>query len=572
MWIRHGSTSTMTLLVAVLLLLLLLLLLPPQPLFVASTTTTTTTSKKPTKHGATAHSKLTTAPSFSLGSCRRGWKGPLCIPRCGASAAAAAALSVRATSENAVAVATRGRKPHAPTATTGVYNAPLAVLPSSATSTVLPVVASDAASSSTITSLWRIVYVVSFLMALSSSLVALAPVQALQQRLNMEQATQVLSALSATAALLEITLSSVMGSILDVTGRKCALWTIVATVVSVQLVTAVSPTVVTIAVQRLVGMVAVGFFFLATQTIITDLVFAQTTSTTATTNAMKSATSSSLVSAAMGQQMAISGLGFLLGILAAGQVSEYSVSVVYAMAASVGAVALLLIQFSLVETLPVTKVAAGGRDGHVPSPKSPSVRWMLQSPLSCTRLLTRHGPKVRTLGLLLMLMSLPSFMGDFFQVFAKQEWQLSTKSFSTFLALYGIVGIAANTASSLLVKAWGIRRFTAVAILSRLFATVATIVFGFRGTVTGLIVGFLGSAQAIGIVAALISEGTKSGLPQGEMAGERAALVALLKVIGPIWYSTLYLQGQRWMQTHYLPFFFNITLSIMALVMSQIHL
>jgi predicted MFS family arabinose efflux permease len=197
---------------------------------------------------------------------------------------------------------------------------------------------------------------------------------------------------------------------------------------------------------------------------------------------------------------------------------------------------------------------------------------MLQSPLSCTRLLTRHGPKVRTLGLLLMLMTLPSFMGDFFQVFAKQEWQLSTKSFSTFLALYGIVGIAANTASSLLVKAWGIRRFTAVAILSRLFATVATIVFGYRGTVIGLAVGFLGSAQAIGIVAALISEGTKSGLPQGEMAGEQAALVALLKVIGPIWYSTLYLQGQRWMQTHYLPFFFNVTLSIMALVMSQIHL
>jgi MFS family permease len=419
-------------------------------------------------------------------------------------------------------------------------------------------------------------------MALSSSLVALAPVQALHQRLNnASQATQVLSALSATAALLEITLSSVMGSILDVTGRKCALWTIVAAVVSVQMVTAASPTVVTIAVQRLVGMVAVGFFFLTTQTIISDLVSLQTaTTTTATTNAMKSTSgrTGSLVSAAMGQQMALSGLGFLLGILGAGQVSEYSVSVVYAMAASVGAVALLLIQFGLVETLPARKpvlasvVAAAGQDGHVRPPKSPSVRWMLQSPLSCTRLLTRHGPKVRTLGLLLMLMSLPSFMGDFFQVFAKQEWQLSTKSFSTFLALFGIVGIAANTASSLFVKAWGIRRFTAVAILSRLFATVATISFGYRGTVVGLMVGFLGSAQAIGIVAALISEGTKSGLPQGEMAGERAALVALLKVIGPIWYSTLYLQGQRWMQTHYLPFFFNITLSIAALVMSQIHL
>jgi hypothetical protein len=233
-----------------------------------------------------------------------------------------------------------------------------------------------------------------------------------------------------------------------------------------------------------------------------------------------------------------------------------------------GMVALLLIQFGLTETMPQTLQTTATDTGNIKGRP-----WLvLQSPLSCTRLLTRHGSRVQTLGMLLMLMTLPTFMGDFFQVFAKQEWQLSTKSFSTFLALFGIVGIAANTAGSILVKAWGIKTFTTVAVMSKLLTMSATLLFGYKGSIVGLILGFLGSAQSIGIVAALIAEGTKSGLPLGEMAGERASLVAFLKVVGPILYSTLYLQGQRWLHTSYLPFLFNVCLSLVALVISHLHL
>jgi MFS family permease len=406
-------------------------------------------------------------------------------------------------------------------------------------------------------SLWRIFYAVSFLMALSSILAAVAPVRTLPRRLSTVQESHLFTA----AAVLEMMLSSVMGSILDVTGRKRALWTIVATVVAVQMVTAASPSVVTLALHGLVDRVAMGFFLLTTQTIISDLVSGQTTTTT-TTNTLKS-TSRTLVSVAMGQQMAVMGLAFLLGFLGAGQVSTYSVSVVHAMAASVGAAALLLIHFGLVETLPAVTKPAVGVD-HL-APKSSPVRWMLQSPFSCMRHLTRH--KLRTLGVLLVLMTVPAYT-------VKQEWLLSPMSFSTLMTLYCVVDIAANTAGSLMVKAWGIRRLTTVAILSQLFASVAIIVFGRRrrGAVIKLIAGLFGAAQTTGVVAALISEGTKSGLPQGEMAGERAALVALLRVIGPIWYSVLYRQGQRWMRTRHLPSIFNIALSIMALVISQIHL
>ena len=69
----------------------------------------------------------------------------------------------------------------------------------------------------------------------------------------------------------------------------------------------------------------------------------------------------------------------------------------------------------------------------------------------------------------------------------------------------------------------------------------------------GLIVGFLGAAQSIGVVAALMSAGTKSGLPQGELASERSSLLALLKVVGPLWYSMLYIQGASRLKMNHLP-------------------
>jgi hypothetical protein len=96
--------------------------------------------------------------------------------------------------------------------------------------------------------------------------------------------------------------------------------------------------------------------------------------------------------------------------------------------------------------------------------------------------------------------------------------------------------------------------------------------FGYKGGMWGLAIGCLGSAQSIGIVAALVEQGSASGLPQGELAGERASLMALLKVFGPIWYSALYVQGQRRFGQSNLPFVFNIVLSLTALIISQFYL
>lgn len=400
----------------------------------------------------------------------------------------------------------------------------------------------------------KVLYAASFLLVLSSSMVALAPAQALVSRLSGNGATTLLSGLSATAALLEITGSRLFGSFLDVAGRKPALLATIFAIATANVLASILPGVWTICISKLVGTIMVGFYILTSQAIISDI-------------ALQSATSdarSSLVSSAMSVQMAFTGLGFLLGVLAAGQLAELGLRFVYGVSAVIGMAAVVLVQVGLSETMP--------RVLNTTVKSQPRKRKLFRSPLSCMSLLTRHGKNVRVLGILLMLMTLPMFMGDFFQIFAKTEWNLTTKGFGGLLATFATIGIVSNTAAGFLVKKIGIKKFTGIAILSRMITSVGTAFFGYRGTMIGLVIGFLGVAQSIGIVAALVSEGAKSGLPQGELAGERASLMALLKVIGPIWYSTLYIQGQRVLGMTTLPFLFNIALSIVALIISQVHL
>lgn len=479
---------------------------------------------------------------------------------------------------------------------------------------------------------FRMLHVTSFLLFFSSSLVILSPAPALMQWLDSASSvTLLLSGASAMAAVVEIATSHRLGRALDVHGRKPTLLATTTALALTSTLAAMHPCTATLLWQKLVGTLAVGFFLLASQAMISDIASMATAATTATTMSTtalavttahatnhppakrppppppqsqhnngsgSSSSSSHLVSAAMGEQMALTGLGFLLGIVGAGQLSERNVSTLYGIAAGVATVALLLVKWGLSESLPPRVVITNphnhnhdtlnnsndNNNKHQPvitttaaattttSASGKTLGSVVPLLLSCTRLLTRHGPEVRRLGILLMLMTLPMFMGDFFQIFAKSEWNLTTKAFSTFLALYGVVGIVSNTAGSRLVRRMGIKRFTALAILSRILASIGTVFFGYQGSVIGLIIGFLGGAQSIGILAALVSEGAQSGLPQGELAGERAALMALLKIIGPIWYSTLYTQGRRYMNTSYLPFLFNLGLSVVALILSQRHL
>lgn len=390
----------------------------------------------------------------------------------------------------------------------------------------------------------------SFILMLSLALVMFSPASALIAQLDADRATSLLSMITAGAALVEITLSPVLGSVIDSVGRKPVMMTAISLLCLVNIIAATNSTsTVAICLAKFVGLLGMSWFFISNQAIISDI----------------AASDPERLSATMGVQMALVGAGFFVGALAAGRLAEYGgLSLSYGTSAIVGAMAAFLVTFGMPETLPPAK--------RVPFHAPAARKMILQSPLSCIRLLFQHGRQVQTLAILLIFQTVPMFMGDLLQVFARQEWDLSTKEYSSFIALWSVTGICANTIGSFLVRTLGIKRFMGIATLSSMCAPIGATFFGFRGTVLGSIMGFLGAAQSMGINAALVSQARESGVPQGELAGERASLVAMLKVIGPILYSTLYVQGRGKLGLKQLPFVFNICLAASAFVVSQLYL
>jgi len=155
-------------------------------------------------------------------------------------------------------------------------------------------------------------------------------------------------------------------------------------------------------------------------------------------------------------------------------------------------------------------------------------------------------------------------MGDVFQIYCKAEWGLEKKAFSHIFALFGILGIVANSSGSILVRQLELRWYTALTSFSSIFPFVGAILFGKNGYLLGQMIGFLGLAQNLGVLGALVSEGQKQGIPSGELAGERSSLTAMVKVIGPLWYYMLYVTGKRLWKFPNLPFLFNASLGLIV--------
>ena len=424
----------------------------------------------------------------------------------------------------------------------------------------------------------RVLQAATFLAVLSSALVAFTPATALAAQLGTARATTLLSNIAASAALLEILVSPAVGSLLlDLRGRKPVLQYAVTAVAVTHAVAAVWPTTTAVAAAKFVALFGRGSVAIAVQAMTSDLVAATASATTTTTVGSSSSSStgdddnSAKLSAALGVNMALVSAGFFVGALAAGPLSGQGISTAYATAAVVGGVAALLVYTRLPETLPAKRTTTTLPLLQQWNAKSMQ-KLLWQSPTACTRLLVARGPHMRILAALLVLQALPMFAGDFFQLYAKQEWHLHTNQFSSFVAVFGVVGIAANTVGSVLVRRWGIQPFLGIATLSSMLGPMGAAFFGFRGLLAGAVLGFLGGAQQMGISAALMSQGAKAGVPRGELAGEWTSLIALLKVISPILYSTLYIHGGTRLGLHNLPFLFNIGLAACAFLLSQTHL
>ena len=74
----------------------------------------------------------------------------------------------------------------------------------------------------------------------------------------------------------------------------------------------------------------------------------------------------------------------------------------------------------------------------------------------------------------------------------------------------------------------------------------------------------LGPARTLGVTTMITSEGVKREIPQGQLSGDRANMVAWLKVIGPLLYGQLYVRGSG-IGLPQSPFILNAVLCAVAL-------
>ena len=115
------------------------------------------------------------------------------------------------------------------------------------------------------------------------------------------------------------------------------------------------------------------------------------------------------------------------------------------------------------------------------------------------------------------------------------------------LALFGILGIVSNLSLPLVIQSVGLRNFSLFAILSSLFFPLTTIFTNsYRPVLLAGCLGLYASSQKVGTSAAMTSLASEMGVQQGKLQGEKASMLAFLKIGSPIVYSMLYLKGKSW--------------------------
>lgn len=378
-----------------------------------------------------------------------------------------------------------------------------------------------------------------FIFMVGISLVTLTPAPYMVDKLGAVQGMQLLTALATTSAASEIGLSPICGGLTDSIGRKPVLIGMLLAGCLSNLAVAVWPSVALVALSKFVASLVVGIFFLAAGAILADNFRSEPAKLASVSGVLFA-----LVNASFGIGIALSGL------LPGGLRYRYLVSAI------VSACGLLLGVAKIKESLPVAD----------------RVPFQMKSfnPFAFTRLIGMSR-RMRLLSVLMALSLAPLFMGDTLQVFCLSHWKLSNAQVSQLFTGVAIQGVLANVMSGALIKRLGLQLFTII-------STASTLVFwaGFstgvpKVAMIGAVVGLLGPARTLGASTMITSEGSRLGIPQGQLSGDRANLVAWLKVLGPLVYGQLYVAGTA---AGYptLPFVLNCFFALAALLMVPVAL
>ena len=136
---------------------------------------------------------------------------------------------------------------------------------------------------------------------------------------------------------------------------------------------------------------------------------------------------------------------------------------------------------------------------------------------------------------------------------------------ATFFTLIPVLGALGNIVGGRCVQAIGVQAFTAMATLSNMLFW-AGCLFGHKAALVCAVIGFLGPARTLGASTALTTLGASKGIPQGQLSGDRSNLIAILKVLGPSVYGSLFVRGKA-AGLPTLPFMLNLALTFAALLL-----
>ena len=381
------------------------------------------------------------------------------------------------------------------------------------------------------------------LLMISLSIVSLSPTPILIDQFGPSRATHILSTIAAVAAASEIILSPILGALLDSMGRKPALLASISSVAIMHAVVSTNTNALPVCIARYLCYVALPQFFVASQAVAGDVL----------------ASTPDKMGSLLGIQSALISGGFIGGVKIAALLGERGPRVAYGASSILAVASGMILAFGQRETLDETH--------KVPFDVKETKRKVIQAPVAAGTLLVGRGRKIGLLALLFSLQSMPTFIGDVFQVFCRDVWGLGQSAVGDVIAVFGLSGIIASVVGSILVGKVGVQNFTSIAILSSSFFPIAAI-HSYKASLVALALGFLGSCQTIGVVAELTAQVSVSGARQGEIAGERGALLAITKMVAPLMYGGLYIVGSS-LGFPQLVFAFNIVLTLICFVLSR---
>ena len=324
-----------------------------------------------------------------------------------------------------------------------------------------------------------------------------------------------LGRLGSASALFEVLLSNSFGKLSDAIGRKPIMLAAPAITVAARFMVVLSPRLPVLIGARLITTLVVPVYWLAYQAAMADSFGRNTT---------KLAIVGSRVQAGMG-------LGYAISSLIGGPLAARDVRYAYVASCTIGCCVLGCIAFGFRETLQASRRV--------------DFAWKGSSPLGFRNLFRRSRLSAK-LNLCLVCQSLTNGMGDLWQVLARELRDWGAAQCGRFAAVAGLASMLGTLLTGPSIRRLGARGHTvastsasAASALVLGQATSNAVAFG------GVVPMALGAGKNQATSARITNLGEELGVPQGQLAAERNTLNALIKVIAPSFYASLFAFGVR---------------------------